>query len=289
MLIFNTRKELSKHLKKAAEQGQTIGFVPTMGALHAGHISLIRQSRKLTSLTVCSIFVNPTQFNDPKDFEKYPITLEADLQKLKKAGCHVVFVPSVTEMYPQGLANKKPVDFGFLAETLEGEHRPGHFNGMAQIVEKLLRTVQPHKLFMGQKDYQQQLIVAQLIKKRNLKTKLITCPTTREKDGLAMSSRNVRLDKKARKVAVEISKTLKQVQSSKSKEQSKGRVSFGDCVNGLQSRATERLQSIKGIDVEYFEIRNASTLKKPIRKSEKLVALTAVKIGGVRLIDNMLL
>lgn len=289
MLIFNTRPELSKHLKKAVNQGQTIGFVPTMGALHAGHISLIKQSRKETDLTVCSIFVNPTQFNDPKDFEKYPLTLDADLQKLSKAGCQVVFVPTVAEMYPQGLANKKAVDFGFLAGTLEGEHRPGHFNGMAQIVEKLLRIVQPHKLFMGQKDYQQQLIVAQLIKRRKLKTKLITCPTLREKDGLAMSSRNVRLDKKARKVAVEISKALKQVRSSKSKEQSKGRLSFSDFVNELQRKAMERLKSIKGIDVEYFEIRNASTLKTPIRKSEKLVALTAVKIGGVRLIDNMLL
>lgn len=279
MLIFNTRPELSKHLKKAVNQGQTIGFVPTMGALHAGHISLIKQSRKETDLTVCSIFVNPTQFNDPKDFEKYPLTLDADLQKLSKAGCQVVFVPTVAEMYPQGLANKKAVDFGFLAETLEGEHRPGHFNGMAQIVEKLLRIVRPHKLFMGQKDYQQQLIVAQLIKKRNLKTKLITCPTLREKDGLAMSSRNVRLDKKARKLAVEISKTLKKAKSEIRNQKSET----------VQQKAVERLKSFKQIEVEYFEIRNASTLKPPIRKSEKLVALTAVKIGGVRLIDNMLL
>lgn len=279
MLIFDTAKELSRHVKQAALRGETIGFVPTMGALHAGHVSLIKQSRKETDLTVCSIFVNPTQFNDPKDFEKYPLTLDADLQKLKKAGCDIVFVPTVAEMYPQGLANNKPVDFGFLAETLEGEHRPGHFNGMAQIVEKLLRIVKPHVLFMGQKDYQQQLIVAQLIKQRKLKTRLVTCPTLREKDGLAMSSRNVRLDKKARKVAVEISKNLKKAKTEIRSQKSET----------VQQKGLERLKSFKQIEVEYFEIRNASTLKPPTRKAEKLVALTAVKIGGVRLIDNMLL
>ena len=207
MLVFNRIEKLKSFLKELKKQGKIIGFVPTMGALHRGHVSLIKASIKQCDVTVCSIFVNPTQFNDKSDFDKYPATLEADLKKLKAAKCDMVFAPSVAEMYPDGFGNTRKIDFGFLAETLEGEHRPGHFNGMAQVVEMLLRIVQPHCLFMGQKDYQQQLIVAQLIKKRKLKTRLVTCATLREKDGLAMSSRNVRLDKKARKLAVEISKT----------------------------------------------------------------------------------
>jgi pantoate--beta-alanine ligase len=281
MEVLKTVRKLREYIKIAQKERKTIGFVPTMGALHQGHISLVKIAKKECDLTICSIFINPTQFNDPADFEKYPITLTEDLQKLNLAKCSAVFIPTVAEMYPKGLSNKKPIQFGFVAETLEGKHRPGHFNGMAQIVEKLLRAVQPDILYMGQKDYQQQLIVGQLIKKRNLKVKLVTGVTIREKDGLAMSSRNVRLNSNGRKLAIEISKTLKLVQ----KLYRKSQVSLTE----LERIALKKLLKHEKIEIEYFEIRNARTLKLPRAKSEKLVALAAVKIEGVRLIDNMLL
>lgn len=281
MLIIKKGKDIENQLKSYVKQGKTVGFVPTMGALHKGHISLLERSKKQCKLTVCSIFVNPTQFNDKSDFDKYPNTIDRDIEILIDAGCDILFLPTVKEMYPDGFENKAKIDFGFIAETLEGEHRPGHFNGMAQIVEKLLKVVKPDKLFMGQKDYQQQLIVRQLIKKRRFKIELVTCATTREKDGLAMSSRNVRLDKEARKLAVEISRTLKKVKSEIRSQKSE--------IADVQETGFKQLSAFKGIEIEYFEIRNAETLHPAKRKSEKMVALVAAKIGGVRLIDNLLL
>ncbi len=281
MIIFKQIQTLENHLKTLRKGGKTIGFIPTMGALHKGHVSLFNRSKKECGVTLCSIFVNPTQFNDKADFNRYPINIDRDIEILSEEGCDILFFPSVEEMYPRGFENKSKIDFGFLAQTLEGEHRPGHFNGMAQIVEKLLKIVRPDELFMGQKDYQQQLIVSQLIKKRRLKTELVTCPTTREKDGLAMSSRNVRLDKGSRKLAVEISKTLKKV-----KLKIENRT---PSIKQLQEYGLKRLSGLKEMEVEYFEIRNALTLKPLKSKSEKSVALAAVKIGGVRLIDNWLL
>lgn len=281
MLIFKQIKELQKHLKPLINKGKGVGFVPTMGALHQGHMSLISASKKQCQVTICSIFVNPTQFNDKSDFDKYPITIDKDIEMLHDGGCDVLFLPTVNEMYPDGLKDKTAIDFGFLAETLEGEHRPGHFGGMAQIVEKLLSAVKPDRLFMGQKDYQQQLIVGQLIKKRKLKTKLVTIDTMREKDGLAMSSRNVRLDKDARKLAVELSKALKGVKQ----EIRNQKLAIGK----IQEKAKQKLENKAGIELEYLDIRNAETLDLPTGKKEKLVALVAAKIGGVRLIDNMVL
>ena len=279
MWIFKRVKDLENHLKNAQKQGLKVGFVPTMGALHAGHISLIKASKKACKLTVCSIFVNPTQFNDQSDFVNYPVTIDNDIKMLSQAGCDVLFLPPIKEIYPNGLEQKKPINFGFIANILEGAFRPGHFNGMAQVVQRLLKIVKPDLLFMGQKDYQQQLIVGLLIKKIKLKTRLVMCPTSREKDGLAMSSRNTRLNSEARKLAVEISKTLKyaKVQLRRPKTE----------IASLQQHAFNALAAIKGIEPEYFEIRNAKTLQVPKRKGEKLVALTAAKIGGVRLIDNM--
>ncbi len=281
MLIFKRINELKAHLKALKRGGKTIGFVPTMGALHAGHLSLIKESRKQTNITVCSIFVNPTQFNDRKDFLKYPITIEADTEKLERAKCDVLFLPNVEEIYPNGTAPKNAPGYGFITTTLEGEHRPGHFNGVIQVMTRLLKIVEPDKLFMGRKDYQQQLIIGQLIKKKKLKTKLVTVDTMREKDGLAMSSRNVRLDRTARKLSVEISKTLKAVKAAIRHPKSN--------IPQIQKWGLAKLSDFKGIEPEYFEIRNAATLKPPKSKTVKLVALTAVKIGGVRLIDNMVL
>lgn len=281
MLILKKIKDVENHLKSLVNQGKIIGFVPTMGVLHEGHISLLRKSEAACEVTVCSIFVNPTQFNEKTDYDKYPNTIDKDIEKLNDIGCDILFLPSVKEMYPQGFANEVRIDFGFIAETLEGEHRPGHFNGMAQIVEKLLRVVNPDKLFMGQKDYQQQLIVNELINKRKLKTRLIVCPTTREKDGLAMSSRNIRLDDASRKLAVEISRTLKGAKAAIHHPSSS--------IFQIQEWGRKRLSDFKDIETEYFEIRNAKTLKPAKSKSENLIVLTAVKIGGVRLIDNMLM
>lgn len=281
MLILKQVKDLENHLKKARKQGIKTGFVPTMGALHKGHIALITASKKLCKLTVCSIFINPTQFNDAADFEKYPVTIDNDIKMLSGAGCDVLFLPTIKEIYPAGLVNKKPFKFGLIANILEGSFRPGHFDGMAQVVERLLKIVKPDMLFMGQKDYQQQLIVGELIKKIRLTTRLVMCPTIREKDGLAMSSRNVRLDVAGRKLAVQISKTLKYAQA----QLQKPNAGIAD----IQEKGFKKLAGFAGIEPEYFEIRNAKTLEVPKRRTEKLVALTAVKIGGVRLIDNMLL
>ncbi len=279
MLIFKRIHDIQNYLNASKKEGQHIGFVPTMGALHKGHISLLKECKKGCDIVVCSIFVNPTQFNDKTDFEKYPNTLPADIIKLSGSGCDVLFLPSVTEMYPEGYANDNPMRFGFIAQTLEGEHRPGHFDGMAQVVEKLLDIVKPGKLYMGQKDYQQQLIVQQLIKKIKLNTELIVCPTLREKDGLAMSSRNVRLSKESRKKAAEISRTLRIV---------KARLKMHkDGIESLEKFGFQRLADITGLEPEYFAIRNAFTLETAKSESEKLIALTAVRTGGIRLIDNM--
>ncbi len=280
MLLFKTAQQLDFELKRLRKGGATIGFVPTMGALHQGHISLLKTAKKRSKITVCSIFINPTQFNDPADFEKYPVTISHDMKMLIDAGCDILFLPSVKEMYPKGFVQTNPPDFGFLAQTLEGEHRPGHFAGMAQVVEKLLRMVKPTHLYMGLKDYQQQLIVGELIRKRRFKTKLIALPTMREKDGLAMSSRNGRLDADARKTAVQLSETLnwlkKQIKNPKSQ------------IPNIEAEAQQRLQANPAIQLEYLQIRNAQTLALPKTKKEKLVALVAAKIGGVRLIDNVL-
>jgi pantoate--beta-alanine ligase len=281
MLILKHTKDIDNQYKRWKKNGQKIGFVPTMGALHSGHISLIKASKKQSNITICSIFVNPTQFNDPTDFANYPVTLSADIEQLEAAGCDVLFLPTVAEIYPNGTAIKRHVNFGFMAKTLEGEHRPGHFQGMAQVVERLLRIIQPDVLFMGLKDYQQQLIVTELISKKKLNTKLVACPTEREKDGLAKSSRNVRLDKKSRQLAVELHKSL---------QLAKQKVSLkANSIAQVQALVAAQLEAHKGITLEYFALRNAKTLALPKSKREKLVALVAAKIGGVRLIDNMLL
>ena len=288
MQIIKTIKDINSQSIALKKEGKKIGFVPTMGALHAGHISLIRESNRQNDLTVCSIFVNPTQFNDPRDFEKYPVTLESDMQKLIAAKCYILFLPSVHEMYPQGMKNNSPIDFGYMAGTLEGEFRPGHFDGMAQIVEKLLLAVAPHHLYMGQKDYQQAMICKELIKKQKLKIKLVTCPIKREKDGLAMSSRNVRLDRASRRKAVEIVKTLRSIKRAMGRgAKDGGRLEIKD----IERKAVERLAAFPEFQVEYVAIRDARTLK-PIKKisaTTHAVALIAARIGGVRLIDNMLL
>ncbi len=179
---------LQRTLNTYRKQGLTIGFVPTMGALHAGHLSLIRQSAKKNDIVVCSIFVNPTQFNNASDLAKYPRTLKKDGQLLESAGCHLLFAPSVDEIYPPGLDTEVKFSFKGLDKMMEGRFRPGHFKGMAQVVKRLLDLVQPHDLYMGQKDFQQFTIVAHMIKTLKLPIQLVVCPIMREAHGLAMSS-----------------------------------------------------------------------------------------------------
>jgi pantoate--beta-alanine ligase len=285
MLIIKTNQDIRYQIVKSQKEGLKVGFVPTMGALHAGHISLINRSKRENGRTVCSIFVNPTQFNDPKDFEKYPVTLDSDIEKLKKAKCDILFLPSVAEMYPDGYGHSDKIDFGYISCTLEGEFRPGHFDGMAQIVEKLLRAVTPDCLYMGQKDYQQALICGMLISKRKLKTALINCPIKREKDGLAMSSRNLRLDAHSRHQATEIVKTLRYIK--RKTDQNHGQWTSTD----IENQARERLAAYPDFKVEYIAIRDAKTLRpvKNLSADTSTVALIAAWIGGVRLIDNMLL
>src|SRR6478609_10764771 len=205
MILYKTVNQLTEWLQNSSE---TIGFVPTMGALHAGHLGLLEASKQQSGITVCSIFVNPTQFNDPQDFAKYPVTLEKDLLLLEKAGCDVVFLPSVAEMYPGGLAPDKHFELGYLETILEGKYRPGHFQGVCQVVNRLLEIVRPTTLFLGQKDYQQCMVIKKLIELAGFDTTLNIVPTIRENSGLALSSRNLRLSKKDKETAAVIYRSL---------------------------------------------------------------------------------
>jgi len=282
MYLFKRRSDIKYHLEQAKLKGQTIGFVPTMGALHSGHLSLIAAAKEKCDIVVCSIFVNPTQFNDPKDFEKYPITIDQDIAKLTDAGTDILFLPSVAEMYPEGLAADKHYDFGNLEKVLEGEFRAGHFQGVGRVVHKLLDIVMPHQLFMGQKDFQQCLIIKELITILALPVQLIVCPTQRETDGLAMSSRNVRLSAADRERATTIFKVLTAIKSQ-----------FGQVPNtALSAEAMVQLKK-DGFEPEYVEIvtlSNGQVTWDDIPPAGKTVAVVlAAWLGGVRLIDNMIL
>ena len=280
MIIFKKAADIGIFLQQKRQKNPKTGFVPTMGALHQGHISLIESARSENDLVVCSIFVNPTQFNDPKDFQNYPITIENDIDLLEKAGCDALFLPAVEEMYPAGLENKKPYALGYLETVLEGRYRPGHFQGVCQVVHRLLTIVPADRLYLGQKDFQQCMVIRKMIELENLPVETVICPTLRETDGLAMSSRNMRLDKEAREKAVEISRTLLHIKSS---------LKAGD-LSELKTAAVEQLNRT-GFKTDYVEIADADTLELIGRwdGKQKLVALCAAFLGEVRLIDNMLL
>ncbi|MBI5915873.1 MAG: pantoate--beta-alanine ligase [Bacteroidetes bacterium] len=280
MLLFKKTTDLQRYLSACRAEGTSVGFVPTMGALHDGHVSLIRQSVATTRCTVCSIFVNPTQFNEAKDLEKYPRTPEKDILLLMGAGCHVLFMPEVDEVYPDGQKTPLDIDFGYLAQPMEGTHRPGHFEGMAQVVRRLLDIVQPAELFMGQKDFQQFAIVRHMLEQLRSPIKLTMCPTIREADGLAMSSRNMRLTPEQRALAPLIFQTL------------------GNAKANMTTLFAEQIKkeamlalSVPGIVPEYFEMVDGRTLR-PVgvfEDHEMVVACTAVRVGEVRLIDNLVM
>ena len=278
MIIFNTVYDLQYWLATERKAGHTIGFVPTMGALHEGHLTLVQRAHETCSRTVASIFVNPTQFNDPKDLEKYPRMPEVDGQLLQSVGCHALFMPSVLEVYPMGKDLTLRLNFGALDKVMEGHFRPGHFDGMATVVKRLLDIVQPHQLFMGQKDYQQLSVVREMLRLLGSMVELVMCETIREDDGLAKSSRNTRLTPEMRATAPVIYKTLLEAKE-RVKESPNPEV---------QAWAMRQLADA-GLRPEYFDIVDGYTLR-PIRnkdKSELIVACVAAWAGDVRLIDNL--
>jgi len=281
MITFKKSNELQHYLAQCRKKNEDIGFVPTMGALHDGHLSLLKTSLKENKLTVCSIFVNPAQFNDPTDFKNYPSTIDEDISKLERTGCDILFLPAVDDIYPDGIEVKKKYDLGYLDSILEGEFRPGHFQGVCMAVEKLLLIVQPDKLYLGQKDFQQCMIIVRLIELMGLdeKVNVRICPILREKDGLAMSSRNMRLNKEQRAKAPALYETLIFL---------KQNICNGS-LRDLKKEATDQLKK-KGFKTDYVEIANAKTLK-PINEWDartNILGLVAAHIDGVRLIDNMM-
>ncbi|MEO8174918.1 MAG: pantoate--beta-alanine ligase [Sediminibacterium sp.] len=281
MILFKTIAGLRIHLDNKRNSGASVGFVPTMGALHDGHLSLVEHSKKNSRITVCSIFVNPTQFNDPADFAKYPVTLDKDLLLLEKAGCDIVFLPSVTEIYPAGTTPARQFDLGYLETILEGKYRPGHFQGVCQVVYRLLEIVQPTTLFLGRKDYQQCMVIRRLIELAGWNIELDIIPTLREVSGLALSSRNLRLSEKDRRSAAVIYQALSYI---------KEHLAVGDVMNLVT--AAEQMILAAGFDkTDYVSIADADTLENITEWNgeTKLVALVAAFIGGVRLIDNRLL
>ncbi|MBP6431704.1 MAG: pantoate--beta-alanine ligase [Ferruginibacter sp.] len=280
MIVLKNTEVLNKHLAIIKKTNETIGFVPTMGALHYGHISLVEKSKKENATTICSIFVNPTQFNDPKDYEKYPITIEKDIDMLEKAGCDVLFLPTVDEIYPNGIQNTLHYDLGFVETVLDGKYRPGHFQGVCKVVHRLLDIVTPTNMYLGQKDFQQCMVIKKLTEIINCPTHIIICPTLREADGLAMSSRNMRLNVEEREKAVRISEVLSFI---------KKEVKPGYLVD-LKQRCINYLTA-EGFKVDYVEIANANNLELLENWDGKLplVALVAAFLNEVRLIDNMML
>ncbi len=279
MILFRHPADIHAHLQKLRDNKSTIGLVPTMGALHQGHISLIERSKQSATTTVSSIFINPTQFNDQQDFVHYPVTLDKDIQQLEKAGCDILFLPRVNDIYPNGTTGLETYALGRIEALLEGYYRPGHFQGVCQVVNRLLDTVQPDMLFLGQKDYQQCMVIAKMLELTGKKIQLIQAPTLREADGLAMSSRNMRLDKASRQNATAIYATLQFLKSD---------IQAGETGILIQT-AIDHLQTAGFDRIDYVRIADAKTLE-PITVWDgqtPVVALIAAFIGGVRLIDNL--
>jgi pantoate--beta-alanine ligase len=280
MILLKHPNDLSSFIQNGSIDHNSIGFVPTMGALHDGHLSLIHTARLENALVIASIFVNPTQFTELTDFEKYPSTIEADILKLEKAGCDILFLPSVADMYPNGSSPSQQYDLGHLDSILEGEFRPGHFQGVCQIVHLLLEIISPGRLYLGQKDFQQCLVIKKMISKIGMDTSVIICPTQREPDGLAMSSRNVRLSHLERQKAANLFKTLSYI---------KENIQLEDLENLKQMAQNILIE--QGFKVEYIAISKAQTLEtvQNLDGKSTLVSLVAAYINQVRLIDNLVL
>ncbi len=281
MQIITAPNQLESFLSEHRSSGRPLGFVPTMGALHEGHISLIDYSLRDNNTTIASIFVNPTQFTDFIDFEKYPRQLAADFDKLRLAGCDAVFVPEVASIYPE--PDTTQYQLGPVAERLEGAFRPGHFNGVASVVKRLFALLQPQKAYFGLKDYQQYLVIKTLVNKYRLPVEVVGCPTIRDEQGLAMSSRNQLLSPEERRTALALYRALRIVADA-----------FDSGVtSGLQHMGWDFLNAQQGVQLEYFDIAEQETLLPigdgQVKQEIKPVALAAARVGNIRLIDNMLL
>ena len=278
--VIEKTSDLVSLIQNNKQKGNTVGFVPTMGALHKGHLTLVKKSIKENDLTIVSIFINPTQFNDKKDLAKYPRTLEADLEKLIPTGVDVVFAPSFLEVYPDGEEKGSNIDLGGLDINLEGAFRPGHFKGVAQVVKRLLEIVTPDKLYLGQKDFQQFTIIQYMINSLKINTKLVVCPIVREPNGLAMSSRNERLSHSTREKAGIIYTTLKAIKKSKGNK----------TIKELEQYGLKRL-SVAPFETEYVSIVDGHKLTSlnDMNDTDYSVVCVAVWADGVRLIDNIIL
>ena len=275
MKVLQTAKEMMEYAGQVRSAKKTIGFVPTMGALHAGHESLIETAKSQCDFVIVSVFVNPTQFNQISDLEKYPRTFEADRDKLKNLNVDVMFYPSVEEIYPDG--TNAVFELDGLDNLMEGPNRPGHFNGVVQVVMRLFDLTKPTKAFFGEKDFQQLCIIRYMTRKLDYEVDIVGCPTIREEDGLAMSSRNVRLSEKGRKLARSIHAALRNV----------GHEVSASGLNIARNRVVDGFKQIEGLELEYFELVEPQTLEIASKKSEQIQACIAVWIGDVRLIDNM--
>lgn len=275
--VFEHINDLQSFLKAKRDSGLTVGLVPTMGALHEGHLSLIRRAKSENDVAVASVFVNPVQFNNPADLEKYPRTPEKDVKMLAGAGCDAVFMPSVEEMYPTAVTDH--YDFGTIEHVMEGACRPGHFNGVAIVVRKLFEIVEPNRAYFGEKDFQQQAIIRKLVKDYNINLEIVPCDIVRETDGLAMSSRNMRLNAEERAIAPMIYKVLKEtVANYRTMSPAE-----------MKALALKKYSEIKQFDVEYVEISDETTLQ-PVcdwKDSEHARIFVALQLGPVRLIDNL--
>lgn len=277
MLVVDTIEQLRSYLAQARAEGKSIGLVPTMGALHEGHASLVERSVAENGVTVVSVFVNPTQFNDKGDLERYPRTLEADCQLLERLGADCVFAPSVEEVYPE--PDTRVFDFTPLDKVMEGIYRPGHFNGVAQIVSKLFMYVEPHRAYFGEKDFQQLAIIREMVRQMDFKLDIVGCPIVREHDGLALSSRNALLTAEQRHTALAISKTLF----------ASIEYAGSHTLAETKQMVEEAIAATEGLELEYYEVVDGDTLQ-PVAAWDDaayIVGCITVYCGKVRLIDNI--
>ncbi len=277
MKVIHTIKDLQAELTVLRAQGKKVGLVPTMGALHVGHASLVKRSVSENGVTVVSVFVNPTQFNDKNDLAKYPRTLDADCRLLEDCGAAFAFAPSVEEMYPQ--PDTREFSYAPLDTVMEGAFRPGHFNGVCQIVSKLFDAIQPDRAYFGEKDFQQLAIIREMVRQMNYKLEIVGCPIVREEDGLALSSRNKRLSAQERENALNISRTLFKSRT----------FATSHTVSETQKMVEEAIEDAPGLRLEYFEIVDGNTLQKVSSWEDSLYVVGCITVfcGEVRLIDNI--
>ena len=277
MKVIHTIKDLQAELSVLKAQGKKVGLVPTMGALHAGHASLVKRSVNENEVTVVSVFVNPTQFNDKNDLVKYPRTLDADCKLLEACGATYTFAPSVEEMYPE--PDTRQFSYAPLDTVMEGAFRPGHFNGVCQIVSKLFDAVKPDRAYFGEKDFQQLAIIREMVRRMNYPLEIVGCPIVREEDGLALSSRNARLSDEERKNALKISQTLFESRT----------FAASHTVAETQRFVEDAIAAAPGLRLEYFELVDGNTLQKIANWEDTSYAVGCITVfcGEVRLIDNI--